>query len=289
VKFSVFTASTPQWTPAEAVTILARQGWDGVEWRVTDQDPAPEPGFWAGNRATWPLSGLEDHLSEIARVTRDAGLEISAIGGYVRCGDHDNVERMLSATAALGASRVRVTMPPLDSGGYRELLDAARRDMRWVADRAARHGVTALVELHHRTIIASASAAMRLVEDLDPAHVGVIHDIGNLVIEGHEDPAASFDMLGPYLAHVHVKNAAWRPTGTRPDGSTTWTECWATLREGQADIGGYFDALARHGYEGWVTVEDFSTALPLEQRTRDNLDYLRSVRQRAADRVPAGR
>lgn len=47
--------------------------------------------------------------------------------------------------------------------------------------------------------------------------------------------------------------------------------------------------MARHGYDGWVTVEDFSTALPLEQRTRDNLDYLRSIRQRSADRVTAGR
>ena len=63
--------------------MLADQGWDGIEWRVTDQDPADPPGFWAGNRATWPLTGLEDLLPEIARVTRDAGLEISGLGGYV--------------------------------------------------------------------------------------------------------------------------------------------------------------------------------------------------------------
>lgn len=277
MKFSVFTASTPDWSPAEAVTHLASQGWDGVEWRVTDQDPAATPGFWAGNRATWPLTGLEDALPEIARTTAEGGLEMSAIGGYVRCTDHANVERMLAATAALGAHRVRVTMPALGDGNYRDLLASARTDMEWVAERAAFHGVTALVELHHRTIIASASAAMRLVDGLDPAHVGVIHDIGNLVIEGQEDALAAFQMLGEYLAHVHVKNVAWRPSGTRADGSVAWAEDWAPLREGQADLPAYFDALRKHGYDGWVTVEDFSTQVPLLERTDDNLTYLRSL------------
>ena len=85
------------------------------------------------------------------------------------------------------------------------------------------------------------------------------------------------DVLGEYLAHVHVKNVAWHRTGTRPDGSTRWMPDWAPLREGQADLGAYLAALAAHGYDGWVTVEDFSTAVALEERTRDNLDYLRSL------------
>jgi sugar phosphate isomerase/epimerase len=276
MRFSVFTASTPEWTPDEAVTHLAEQGWDGVEWRVTDQDGAPVPGFWAGNRATWPLTGLEEAVPEIARVTAAAGLAISAIGGYVRCTDHANTERMLAATAALKAHRVRVTMPAIGDGDYRDLLATARTDMEWIAGRAAHHGVKALVELHHRTITASASAAMRLLEGLDPEHVGVIHDIGNLVIEGQEDALAAFQMLGPYLAHVHVKNVAWRSAGTRPDGSTFWAEEWAPLRDGQADLPAYFAALRRHGWDGWVTAEDFSTAVPLAERTADNLAYLKS-------------
>ncbi|MBB5872657.1 sugar phosphate isomerase/epimerase [Allocatelliglobosispora scoriae] len=282
MKFSVFTASTPEWTPAEAVAHLANQGWDGVEWRITDQDDAPQPGFWAGNRATFPLTGLEDHLETIAALSSQAGLALSAIGGYARCYDHDNVERMLAATAVLGADRVRVTMPMLGTGDYRDLFDGARRDLAWVSERAAHHGVTALIELHHRTIVASASAAIRLVDGLDPAHVGVIHDLGNLVIEGQEDPLAGFQLLGPYLAHVHVKNVAWRQTGRKPDGTAIWAEQWATLRDGQADVEAYFTALAQHGYDGWVTVEDFSTVLPLAERTRDNLAYLRDIAARTA-------
>jgi sugar phosphate isomerase/epimerase len=279
MRFSVFTASTPDWTPAETAAALAAQGWDGVEWRVVDQEPAPDgtPGFWAGNRATWPLTGLESSLDEISEVTASAGLAISALGGYAPCTDHPTVERLLAATARLGAGRVRVTMPKLGTGHYRDLFAAARADLEWIAARAAHHGVTALVELHHGTLTASASAALRLVDGLDPTRVGVIHDVGNLVIEGHEDFRAGFEMLGEYLAHVHVKNVRWRRAATGADGSARWLAEWAPLRDGQADIGAYFDALLAHGYDGWVTVEDFSTARPLAERTADNLDYLRSL------------
>jgi sugar phosphate isomerase/epimerase len=276
VRFSVFTASTPDWTPQQAAATLAEQGWDGVEWRVTDQAPADPPGFWAGNRATWPLSGLEDSLPEIDRITRGAGLEYSGIGGYARCFERDDVARLLSATATLGAGRVRVTMPMLRTGDYRDLFAGARKDLEWATAEAARLGVTVLVELHHETIVSSASAALRLIDGLDPAAIGVIHDLGNLIYEGHEDHRAAFQLLGPYLQHVHVKNVAWHPSSSAPDGTVTWRSDWATLREGQADVAAYLGALREHGYDGWVTLEDFSTALPLAERTADNLAYVKS-------------
>jgi sugar phosphate isomerase/epimerase len=287
MKFSVFTASTPDWTPEEAVQHVAAQGWDGIEWRVTDQSEAETPGFWAGNRATWPLTGLEDSIDDIARITREAGLEFSGIGGYARCDDHENVDRMLAATAALGARQVRVTMPRTDSGEYRELFAAARRDIARAAARAGELGVKALIELHHETITPSASAAFRLVDGLDPEHVGVIHDLGNLVIEGQESHLAAFQLLGPYLAHVHVKNVRWVPGEPEAGDTVRWHSEWAPMRTGQADVNAYFTALHEFGYDGWVTSEDFSTELPLEERTLGNLEYLRDVESRTRRVVAA--
>jgi sugar phosphate isomerase/epimerase len=276
VKYAVFTASTPSWTPAEAAATIAAQGYDGIEWRITDQQDADPPGFWAGNRATWPLTGLEAALPEIARTTRAAGLEFSGLGAYVRVGDRGNAERILAATAALGAGRTRLTMPRLGEAPYPELFARTRRDLEHAAGRAAEHGVKILIELHHRTVVASASSAVRLTEGLDPDRVGVIHDVGNLVHEGHEDYTAGLEMLGPYLAHVHVKNAAWQPD--------PWRVEWVPLRRGQADLSAYFMALDAVGYDGWVTLEDFSTDVPLEQRTADNLRYVRELRARTDPR-----
>jgi sugar phosphate isomerase/epimerase len=287
MKFSVFTASTPDWTPEQAARTIAAQGWDGIEWRVVDQQPADEPGFWAGNRATWPLTGLEASLPEIARLTREAGLEFSGLGGYAGCGDHANVDRMLAATAELGARQVRITMPRTDLGDYRELFAAARADLERAASVAASLGVKALVELHHETITPSASAALRLLDGLDPEAVGVIHDLGNLLIEGQERTLSALQLLGPYLAHVHVKNVAWLPGEPEADGTVRWRHEWAPLRSGAGDVDAYFRALHEFGYDGWVTCEDFSTAVPLEQRTRENLAYLRDVEARTRDTVPA--
>lgn len=287
MKFSVFTASTPDWTAEEAAQTLAAQGWDGIEWRVIDQDDATPPGFWAGNRSTWPLTGLEESVPEIARITSASGLEYSGIGGYARCDDHANVDRMLAATAALGARQVRVTVPRTDSGDdYRDLFASARRDVERAAARAGELGVKALIELHHETITPSASAAFRLIDGIDPQTVGVIHDLGNLVIEGQEATLAAFQLLGPYLAHVHVKNVAWLPGEPEADGTVRWHHEWAPLRSGAGDVEAYFAALHAFGYDGWVTSEDFSTELPLAERTRDNLAYLRQVE--ASTRALAG-
>ncbi|WP_426005680.1 sugar phosphate isomerase/epimerase family protein [Paenarthrobacter sp. NyZ202] len=286
MKFSVFTASTPEWTPQEAAMTLAAQGWHGIEWRVTDQAEASEPGFWAGNKATWPMTGLEETLPEIARLTKESGLEYSGLGGYARCDDHDGVERVLAATAALGARQVRVNVLPLGNstmGGqepsglsYPELFASTREHYEWVAGRAAHHGVKALVELHHGTVTASASSARRLLEGLDPQHVGVIHDLGNLLIEGWESLLPGLELLGPYLAHVHVKNARWVRTEERDAaGAAIWAHEWAPLAEGQGNVLAYFQALESVGYDRWVTVEDFSTEVPLAERTAGNLDFLR--------------
>ncbi len=38
MKYAIFTVSTPEFTPEEAVIELKDAGYDGIEWRVTD-DP----------------------------------------------------------------------------------------------------------------------------------------------------------------------------------------------------------------------------------------------------------
>ncbi|WP_328994370.1 sugar phosphate isomerase/epimerase [Kribbella sp. NBC_01245] len=280
MKFAVFTASTPSWTPEEAATILAEQGWHGIEWRITDQ--AEGTSFWAGNKATWPLTGLEDQLDRIREVTEKAGLKFSSIGGYVPPTNRVDADRMLAATAALGAGRVRIAGLKVEPGtSYSESFAKNREDWKWVEERARHHGVRALVELHHGTLTPSASAARRLLEGLDPLHVGVIHDIGNMVIEGWEEPEHSLDLLGEYLAHVHVKNCAFHVAGVEADGTLRWEPKWVPLREGRADLPALFRALRAVGYDGWVTVEDFSDVLPLAERTAGNLDYLTSIARAA--------
>ncbi len=278
VKFALFSGSAPVWSPRELAAKLSGQAWDGVEWRVVDQKPAAEPGFWAGNRATFPFTGIEGLVGEITDVTKGAGLDHAGIAGYVQIDDHDAVDRLLAVTAALGARQARVQVPKT-GGSYRDAFARARRDAERTAESAARHGVKAIIQIHHGNIVSTSSAAVRLLEGLDSAHIGIIHDLGNTTIEGREGLTSytpGMEILGDYLAHVHVKNAIWKPAATLADGTVEWQWEWASLRTGMGDVPAYFRALKEVGYDGWVTVEDFTTELPLEQRIADDLAYVKA-------------
>jgi sugar phosphate isomerase/epimerase len=136
------------------------------------------------------------------------------------------------------------------------------------------YGVRAVVETHPRTIVPSASAVASFLEPFDPQWTGALWDPGNMVKEGFEDYRLGLEVLGPYLAHVQLKNAVWRPAGQRADGSQTWSFEWAPMSAGLVDMPAVFEALRAVGYDGWVSCEDFSTEQPVKERLRDNLAYL---------------
>jgi sugar phosphate isomerase/epimerase len=277
MKFAIFAVALPEWTPQEAVRNLAETGYDGVEWRIADDPPRATPGFWHGNRCTFPLNTFVEDAPRIRVLSEAAGLAIPAIASYVQAADLTNVARVLRGAAALGAPMARIQVPPYDGQvQYSNLWDQAKREYQHVERLARGHGVKALAEIHHGTIVPSASAMRRFLDGFDPSCVGAIYDPGNMIWEGHEQYLLGLETLGPYLAHVHVKNAGWRQTGRRGDGSLAWQAEWAPLDAGIVNLRDLFAALRNFGYNDWVSVEDFSTERPLTDRVRENLRYLRA-------------
>ncbi len=278
MKFAVFSVSIPDYTPEVAVQHLKEIGYDGIEWRVIDQDAdATRPAsFWANNRATLPFSTLEQDAPAWKKLTEEAGLEMPGLGTYVLCDDLAGVEQAIRGAKAMGVPQLRVRVPGYDGiEPFRPIWDTAKAQYRDVVKLGEQHGIKVLLELHHRSIVPSASAARLFLDDLDPAHVGVIHDAGNMVYEGYETHRLSFEMLGPYLAHVHVKNARWFPQKYNEDGSVSWQCDWAPVGKGIIDMRALFVAMRGVGYDGWVGVEDFSTEKPLLERLKGNLEYLK--------------
>ena len=49
------------------------------------------------------------------------------------------------------------------------------------------------------------------------------------------------------------------------------------MRHGVANLPRLFEALKQIGYDDWVSVEDFSSDVPQEDRVRDNLAYLKEL------------
>jgi sugar phosphate isomerase/epimerase len=273
MKVGVFTVSLPDLTPDEAVREIKDAGYDGVEWRVThvpEELRSDESSFWGNNLCT--LEPTVEEARRARRLSEEAGLEIPGLGTYVALGDLEAAHEAMRFAVTAGVPQVRVGAGAPDGRPYEELFDAAREFLAGVEDLARSHGVKALIEIHHKTICPSASLAQRLVSSFDPGLVGVILDPGNMAQEGFEDYRIGAELLGPYLAHVHIKNSAFE----RPAGGGVWEPRWAPLEDGVVDFGQVFEALEHVGYDGWLVMEDFSGVRPSREALKYNLEFLRS-------------
>ena len=157
------------------------------------------------------------------------------------------------------------------------------------------------------TLISSPSAAYRALEGFDPAHIGLIFDPGNMVNEGFEDYQKSFELLGDYIAHIHIKNGIrieastvklplFHPalietsSRTAPDGedelgACKWKRVWTPLKKGMADLKKLFAVARKAGYDGTFSIEDFSNDEATPDKLRENIAYLKALA--ASAQVPA--
>jgi sugar phosphate isomerase/epimerase len=263
----------PDMTPEEAVQALRETGYDGVEWRVKNTPQAQRgelPSFWGNNLCTFEPT--EEAAERARALATSAGLAIPNLGSYLGVGEVEATEAAMRFAQRAGSPQLRVSAGAAE-GRYAESFARARAYLEEVERLAKRYGVRALIEIHHRTICPSASLAHRLVSSFDPACIGVIFDPGNMVFEGFEDYRLGLELLGPYLAHVHLKNARYR----RPEGGGVWRAEWAPLEDGVVDFPELFAALREVGYGGWLVVEDFSEARPSRAALEHNIAFIRAL------------
>ena len=274
MRWSYATVALPSLTPAEAVAELAAAGYQGVEWKVGDAPHAMDSGspFLVDNRCT-VHPGRTD-LRDLAARCADDGLEVVGIAPYVGIGDVAGLAAAFDVAGELGAPQLRLQAArtgrqPFDLA---TLVARTRDFLAGAEELAAARGVRVVLEMHHRTIAPSAALARSLVDQLDPALVGVIYDVGNTVWEGSEDPRLALQLLGPHLHHVHLKNAAARRL---PDGR--WEHVWSPLDDGLVPVADVLGLLREHGYDGWVSLEDLSTERTPVQTLQHNATVLRGL------------
>jgi len=278
MKFSVFTVMMPDCSPEETVRLLKQYGYDGVEWRFTTPDPNRSneaPSFWGNNRSTVPANSSEKELNAIAALTQKHGLVVPNLAAYISEGNLQATEQAMKAAVLLGAPSIRISVPGYSATtNYWDALQAGRTYLEQVEKLSKQYGVKGAVETHHGNIACSASAARRLVEGFDPQHIGVIYDPGNMVHEGFESYRMGLEILGPYLAHVHVKNAA---SIYHAEASPQWQVEWRTIDDGAVHWPYVIEALHAVGYDGWLSMEDFSMARPTEETLAHHISYLKSL------------
>ena len=242
---SIFPKFLPHLDADTLCARLAGCGLDGVNLVVRD-------GYWCR-----PGSLAED-VPRFAATARRHGL---AVPIATACWEPTEViadPARLRLLADQGITAFRTAYLPR-GGDPRAAFAAARGLYARLAEICLAAGVRAIHQVHHGTLIASASAAWRLVEGLPPTAIGIKLDPGNQMHEGWEDPGWAAALLGPHLAAVGVKDVAWR-RGDGCDGPRKgWTRDWAPCDEGCIDWHAVAAGLRAAGFAGPLVFMPFHT------------------------------
>lgn len=281
MKFSVFTVMAPDTTPEQMIEHLKEMNYDGVEWRFKDtptsmkNDPIS---FWGNNLCTISPEITDQELDRLSDLTEEHGIEVTSVTPYLEVGDLAATERVLEVAQRLNAKTIRVGVPGYDrTKNYHDLYEQAISYLKEVEAMCKQYGVKGLVETHHMTIAPSAGLAYRLVSGFDPNHIGVLYDPGNMVHEGYENYRMGMELLGDYLAHVHVKNAQWGIKQEHDDGTVDWGVDWATIEKGIVDWNQVILDLKAVGYDGTIGMEDFSGVYGTKEAMKHNIEWVKKL------------
>ena len=287
MKYGVFSVCTPEYTPEETLKLLKELGYDGVEWRVTNipkEVPKDIPygrRYWADNKATIDIETVEEQAPHLAALAKEYGLETLALASYLDPSQYDKVESVLRAAVIMGAPKIRVFQQGYratdEQKNYRVAMAETRLHLQNLEILSRKYGVKIILEMHHDTLLSSPNAAWNVLQGLDPDCLGINIDPGNMVYEGFENYQKAFELLGPFIAHVHFKNSVPTEDGRDEFGSKKWKREWAPLWDGMADLRECFRVLKKFGYDGTFSVEDFCDELPTKEKLAADLAYIRKL------------
>ena len=271
----------PDWDLDETFDRLAGHGIDAVELRVRDNPPGdPKPSFWGRHVADVSPANFLDKVPAIRAAAERTGVRVCTLAPRLWPDNPRVVDAVLAGAQAIDPDAppmVRLNPPPYDRARpYREQFAAVRRGIEGLLPHTRELGIKLLYEIHVGTVAMSAGRAHALLDGLDPDAIGAIFDLPNMSRVALEDTRQSLDLLGPYLAYCHIGGS--RPVAGAPGehGQRQWSWEFCALEEGVADIPQVVADLRAVGYDGYLTIEDFSPR-DTDLKLREGTAYLRHL------------
>lgn len=200
-----------------------------------------------------------DRLYEVARLTREAGLQISMVtpdfpvpantAAAADCLRH--ITPYLDVAAIMGAPMIRIGMKK------EEDIPWARR----ASDEARERKIQLVHHNELNTLFATVEDSIKTLKAVSRRNFGYIHDECQLMVntKGYrpEEMGERIKRLSPWLWNVYVKNQNKSQTGCVCAGGP---EIPLADPNG-VDFGRMFDALRAIGYDGFMTVHSQSTSM----------------------------
>ena len=252
MKYSFMSFSTPDLSFPDMLATARRYGYDGIEPRLdAEHAHGVEVGITGAQR--W----------DVREQAAAAGIEIACIATSLKYADPAETDTMIQQTheridlaADVGSCVLRVFGGGIPSGVSREqAIDIMVESLCAVADHAGERGVKLSVETHDDWCDPVHVAAV--LERVNHAAVGVNWDVMHPVRTGAATIEESFEILKPWVYHLHIHDGVGGDVGLVPIGT------------GDIDHKAVLECLQTVDYTGylsgeWISWEPYDIHLPRE-------------------------
>ena len=236
-----------------ACRLVAELGFDGLQINVGD--------YHRGNSMGRPL--VRDAYLELAE---QSGIQFPSMAArvtdiYTMFPSKDEQEADIvrsGIAAAIGACRAMniptLLIPNFEGSeiiGEREFAEAVEV-FRWACDQAGRDDITIAAE---NTL--SAEDTQRFLSEIDRPNLKLYFDTQNYYLHKNYDTPKLLDQLFEHVCEIHVKD------GKGKDLSG------ALLGQGDTDFYGSIRVIKKHGYGGWIVIENYYDQKPLSDQEAD--------------------
>ncbi|MDR3690683.1 MAG: TIM barrel protein [Fimbriimonas sp.] len=220
-------------------------------------------------------------LPLFVEAARKEGLEVRFASTTFAADDIAGPDSPLAVFSACGIREFRMGWFHKEEEDVRGAIQRAKADMDRVAEACRKHRVKAIYQVHHNTLITSASAAYSLVKGLPAAWIGVELDPGNQSFQGFEPWHYSVGLLGEYCAWVGVKDTVtWQEKTRKGDLDKGWRRNFAPLSEGVTNWRRLAEALVQSEFDGALVFMPFYDEKDEASRTKKlkaEVKYLRGI------------
>ncbi len=233
-------------TDIEGVAAVMRQS--GIERVNLALRPAMREGgdeyLAAVRRQSWTISAATIGFAQEDYSTLES---IRATGGILpdECWPENRriVIRAAEITAQLGVRFLTLHAGFLESDDPAQ-AQRLRERLVCLADEAGQRGLDLLLETGQET----AECLRGLLEELNHPALGVNFDPANMILYDKGDPVRAVRLLGPWIKHVHVKDALRTKKPGRWGTEVPWGE-------GEVGSEAFLLALQEAGFSGTLAIE----------------------------------
>ncbi len=237
MKLCFSTVGCPNWSWGEITAAAKDLGYQGIELRGLGEDLyMPSIGIFAP-------AVIDETAQKLSRL----GLEVPCIAtDVVLCGPQDPVESVkayLRMADSLKAPYLRLLGDEWGMPGENVDIGLVTERLKTLAPLAQACGVTLLVETNG--VLADTRVLRGVIEAVNSPAVAVLWDIQHTVRNYGETVADTWNNVGDYVRHVHIKDSV----------SENGQAKYKMVSHGDLPLSALVGLLKSGGYDGYLSLE----------------------------------